>query len=244
MRIKRLSRRFAAVVLLLAAVLPSLCRAEVYLLGPKRRSATEGGNGLPGQEFQELFDHKPLLEEPIVYNGVKTTLHVLLIKRPPEELLAELRHRYPELKMRADSAGVVLFWPGARGWRQRVLLVGNVEQGNVTCFVMRLPEKTPDRPQWPRTLPLPPGATPEETILFEDSGVSYGAFRGSLPPAEALAAVAEKLAAEGFTPVTGEAAGANTVARGELFLRSRPRQLLWIAFADDGSGTVALTPLK
>ncbi len=243
MRIKRLSRRIAIIALLLATVLP-LCRAEVYLLGPKRRSATEGGNGLPGQEFQDLFDYKSLLEEPVVYNGVKSTLQVLLIKRPLEELLAELRHRYPELKMRADNAGVVLFWPGARGWRQRILLVGNAEQGNVTCFVMRLPEKTPNQPQWPRTLPLPPGATPEETILFENSGVSYGAFRGSLPPAEALAAVAEKLAAEGFTPVTGEAAGANMVARGELFLRSRPRQLLWIAFADDGSGTVALTPLK
>ncbi len=243
MKTNRLSRQLAAVMLLVVAVYP-FCQAEVYLLGPKRHSAAEGGKGLPEQEFQELFDHKMLLEEPIVYNGVKTTLHVLLIKRAPEELLAELRQRYPALKMRADSAGVVLFWPGARGWRQRVLLVGNVEQRNVTCFIMRLPEKTPDKPQWPRTLPLPPGATPEETILFENSGVSYGAFRGSLPLAEALAAVAEKLAAEGFTPVTGEAAGTNAVARGELFLRSNPRQLLWIAFDDNGNGTLSLTPLK
>lgn len=207
--------------------------AEVYWLTPR------GGGG---RRLDELAEARELMTEPVTFNGVKTELKVSSIRRRLTELLAELKQNYPDLQFRVGADGVLLRLPVIGNDRERVLLVGGEASDTVTVFTMLLPEKMPPLPEWPKELPLPTGAKPEEIIFFHRSQVWYGAFSEAGDPELALAAAREQLAREGFLAVTAESSQLAR-GRGEIFMREKPRAMLWLNFDDRGNGVMALTPL-
>ena len=226
-------RTLALSVLLLAA---AELTAEVYLKGP-RIGRMPKGQGIPGRSFLELADQKLLMTEKVVCNGVATEVKVSLIAGELAELLRELKLRYPDLKLDVRRSGVRFSIPLGKSYRERVLLVG--AEGRITVFTMRLPEPMPSRPEWPSSLPLPPGAEVDEVIQFSRRGSVYAAFSGAEPGA--LSRVGTALAGNGFTPVTQESQTA--AGTGELFMNAEKKQMLLLTIGQDGAGTMYLTPL-
>ncbi len=224
-----------AAILCSAAAMAAL--GEVYLKGPKIGPRAKG-SAVPARAFRELFEAKSLMSEPVVCNGVRTEMQVSLILRPLEELLAELRARYPDLQFNLRRGGVLFSIRLGARWRERVLLVGG--DNRVTVFTMRLPDPMPKLPAWPRTLPaLPDDAEADEIIEFSKSGGVYGSFSGAGPGA--LSRMTADLAARGYAPVTREALSAH--GKGELFLNAAKQQMITISIGPDGTGTMYFTPL-
>jgi len=225
--------------LLTAALLltGSLLTAEVFWPGPGRGPRDSRSGKLPQHSFRTLLDQKSLLTEPVVYNGSRTEMHVSLLHQSLESVLAELRSRYPGLKLHVSPAGV-RFCIRRGKYQEKVLLIG--EGGRVTAFVMELPEPLPKCPEWPAELPLPAGAEPEEVIRLSRRGTWYGAFRNAAP--HALAGTAEQASGMGFVPVTGEAARSR--GTGELFTNAATGELMTVSIAADGTGTVIRSQTK
>jgi hypothetical protein len=223
----------AAVFFLAAAELT----AEVYLKGPRIERRPKG-QGIPDRSFQDLVEQKNLMTEKVICNGVATEVNISLISGNLAELLRELKIRYPDLKMDIRRSGVRFSIPLGKKYQERVLLVG--AEGRVTVFTMRLPVPMPSRPEWPSSLPLPPGAEVDEVIRFSRRGSIYAAFNGAEPGA--LNRVSSTLASYGFMPVTQESATAN--GTGELFMNAGKKQMLLLSIGEDGTGTMYLAPLS
>lgn len=214
---------------------------EVFLLGGKRAS---GGKGVPGTNFSELFNQHLLMKEEVAFNGVDCELEVRLIKLPIREVLEELKNRYPGLPVKKQGGNVLIWMPEAGKYRERVLLIGSDILNNVTSFSVFLPVKRPVKPVWPDGLPLPADCEALEGMVFKKSGVRYGAFANmGIAPEVLLRSFDGQLRREGFQPVSGEAADLTSAGRGEVYLRQKPRELLWVNFNENG-GVVTLTPLK
>ena len=209
---------------------------EVYLEGPKWGPRAKGQR-FPVRPFRELVDQKLLMTEPVVCNGVRTDMRVSLIHRTLEDLLRELRERYPDLKFNLRRGGVLFAIKLNERYRERVLLVGTNDR--VTVFTMRLPEPPPAVPAWPRELVLPDGAEPDEVISFPGRGSIYGSFSGADPGALNRAAAA--LAARGYVSVTRESE--SSTGKGELFLNAAKQEMVTLSIGPDGTGTIFLTPV-
>ncbi len=208
---------------------------EVYLKGP-RIGPRPKGQGIPERSFADLVPQKNLMREKVVCNGVRTEVQISLITESLTDLLRELRTRYPDLKLTVRQGGVLFSIPLGK-YRERVLLVD--ADGRVTAFVMRLPEPMKSRPEWPRELPLPPGAEVDEVIQFTSRGSVYASFNGAEPGA--LNRISTTLTSSGFMSVTKESEQAN--GKGELFMNADKKQMLLLSIGPDGTGTMFLTPL-
>lgn len=207
--------------------------AEVYWLTPR------GGFGKPeGTRLAELADSKHLMTEPIIFNGVKSEINVSVIQRSLADLLIELKANYPDLQIKLGSDGVLLKLPALKGQRERILLVGSEILSNVTVFSMLLPEELPPPPPWPEELPVPPNATAEEMIYFENSKVWYGAFTDPAKTSESYESVKASLLQSGFLPLPGQAD-----SNGETFMNSDKKVMVYISTDGEGNNVVIYTPL-
>lgn len=210
--------------------------SEVYWLGPKVGPRGKG-KGVPQQSFEELLPQKKLMQEKVICNGVRTEVDISLLSGTLEDLLAELRGRYPDLKINVRRGGVLFSIPLGKKYQERVLLVE--AEGKVTAFTMRLPRPMTSRPEWPQDLPLPPGAEVDEVVQFTGRGSVYAAFHGAEPGA--LNRVSTTLASYGFFSVTRESEQAG--GRGELFMNAAKKQMMLLSIGQDGVGTMFLFPL-
>ncbi len=217
--------------------------AEVFTLWPWKR--TEAGSGvrtelaaLPG------IAEKPLLREPVVVNGIRMELEVTRSTAGMTELLEFLSARlHPEnLETRGNTLRVT--FPADAGWLERWLLIDAGAGEPVTIFRLRSPEELP-RATWPEQLPpFPPGATPLQTIQFPNRNGWYGAFTGANgSPEQLLRETSAKLTAAGWQAAAGEA-DYRVRGTGEIFLRERPRSLLWVVFDAAGNGSFFLRDRK
>ena len=221
-------RSRARLWLLLLWLLPAVPAAgEVFLRRPGGGGATNSG---AGERVEQLYGARQLLSEPVVYHGLPLTMNLGTVPLPLDRLLELLAGR---IRRGPDSVRVDL--PAEHGWQTRYLLIPG--RGNSTLyFEMRVPSKLPEQPEWPRELPLPPGAVPTEVIQYPARRAWYGAFALTGDPGLLLAQLAATLAPEGWIPLSGEATQPDGQGRGELFLRAEPRALLWVDL--DGSGGV------
>ena len=177
------------------------------------------------------------MNDKVICNCAATEVKISIITGNLAELLRELKIRYPDLKMDIRRSGVRFSITLGKKYQERVLLVG--AEGRITVFTMRLPVPMPSRPEWPSSLPLPPGAEVGEVIQFSRRGSIYAAFNGAEPGA--LNRMSATLSSLGFSSVTQESETAN--GTGELFLNAEKKQMLLLSIGEDGTGTMYLAPL-
>ena len=215
-------------LLLLAALAALPLRTEVYLLGPRR------GAGAPVQSFAETVEAAELMTEPAVFNGVETELRVLLLRQPPEAVLAELRRRFADLAVFATPGGIALRWPAGNGRHERVLLAGGGGLGDTTTvFSMILPDAMPPMPAWAEGLPPIPGAAASEVVELPARGSRMVTFSGA---AEGGPAAERALRAAGFLPLGGGVGPG--AAGGALYLDAAGREMVMLSIQEDGSGVM------
>jgi hypothetical protein len=216
-------------IALLLPVLPLPAKAEVFSLWPFGHGSADPASVLDGRD---------LWTEPVIVNGVHTGLGLGLVRQSLHDCFEILSRLYPKARFRWNGNSLMMERRNEQGQRQRIFLV---DLGGSPYRVMRfridLPASFEAQLPWPKGLPLPPDATPQQTLEFPDRDARYGQFTTSLPPAQALAELTARLRADGWNPVTPED-GAGISGNGQIFLRAQPLSLMVVnlhASADGGS---------
>ena len=228
-------KRFA-VWLILTAALP--LAAKVYWPGTGRG----GASGSPRRSFAEESGARHQMTEPVIFNGVSAEVHVYRLPRNLTQFLEELHRRYPELVIRKNAGGMLLHWPGAKNWRERVLLVAVPGSDVITAFAIRLPEKMPPMPPWPAEMPPISGAELQEVMVFPERHSVVVNFSGAANREIALQQGNTWLLSRGFVPVTGEALSPG--GSGEIYRNSKTGELFLFTVSADGHGTMMRSRTK
>ena len=218
------------VLLFIAAAAVFELAAEVYLLGPGRRSRGQGdllGSVLPGFE-------KVLFKEKITVNSFGTTLEVSAVKGKLEEIVLLLK-KLKVSKLNA-AGGSVRFERklGKTGMVERFLLVASREGRPLTCFRMEVPEKLPPPEEWPSELPpLPPGAQITAVTRLGQGGVC-GEFKSAQePPYVLLRRVDALMRNKKMFPASNEISS-RSGGTGEIFYDEK--SIVWVNFSATGHG--------
>ncbi len=221
-------RLLAAIAVFVAAFAAD---AEVFTLWPWRGS---GGvqarlEGIPG------ISTEPLYKEKLTVNGVPLELEVYAIDFDFSALEAWLKARLRPENLFREGDTIRVTYRLADNYLDRWLLIGSGPGKPVACFRISAPEKLPEPAGWPGELPpLPDGATPVQVIHLEGRDGWYGSFSGgSGEPEWQLRSTADRLKNEGWSAV-GDEARPSIGGTGDLFLRARPRTLLWVIFNKNG----------
>lgn len=231
-------RFFRRMALSLLFLLVPAAEGEVFLLWPWKGSGDADPQirmaGIPG------ISSAPLYSEKLTVNGVQLELEAFAVNLGFAELEGWLKARLrPEnLSRVGDTIRVTFRLPDH--FLERWLLIDSGPDKPVSAFRIAAPEKLPAASDWPPELPpLPAGATPVQVIHLEGRDGWYGAFSGgSAEPEQGLRTVSDRLRNEGWTAV-GNEARPSIGGTGDLFLRARPRTLLWVSFTRDGGAFYA-----
>ena len=231
-------------ILLLAFVLfPAMLAADVFW----RIGGWRGDDGIspsaeawPGVESASA----PFYREEVRVNGHPGVLAAWSSSAPFGELAAYLGRRFPgaaiqrvgrTLRLRERSSG-------ATGTRWLIVDGG---RGMSTIFRLTAPENAAElRPEWPPELAgtLPAGAVPVMVVAVPGSKTTYASFRGG-DPGDArgeLRRLSDALRARGWS-AAGAEASSTIGGRGEIFIRSSPRQILWVGLDDSGNGVCCIS---
>ncbi|MGE4563601.1 MAG: hypothetical protein AB7F32_01910 [Victivallaceae bacterium] len=202
--------------------------AEVYWLGPK---VSGGGADVPGAAFDSLLEMKRAIQEPVIFNGIDTEMRVYVINTPLDELVRELKIRYPKLVIENLGGNLRMSWPVGRNYREQVLLTGGGRLGNVTAFAMQMPVKRISPIPVPENVPVPPGAAVTESLVMKKSGVATVAF--DLPEgAGRLEDVKHELVGAGYIAVDDG-----------IFMREKPKKEMIQLQKSENGGIIIRTPL-
>ncbi len=211
--------------LLLASV---ALRAEVFLLGPGSGSPSSPGVALAPTE---------LWSEPVIVNGARNNLKVSLLGTDLAKSFKLLREKYPMAKF-AFNAESLLFEVLDGDIRRRVFLV---ECGKPPYPVMQFSMdfgEIPENFKWPASLPSAPDCTPLQTMEFPERSAFFGSFQSNFPSKTVLSSVHSALLAEGWQPLTREAAKAQLgQSKGEIYVRFNPAEIITISTLDKEDGT-------
>jgi len=227
MGIRRMIIPVAALILMATAVrLP----AEVFTLWPFRAGAADPAAVLQGRD---------LWTEPVILNGVRTELGIGLVEQNLRDCFEILKRLYPDARLRWNKQTLVMEIRDGQGRRQRLYLVAlGGAPYPVVRFRLDLPETFPTPLPWPKDIPLPPDATPRQSLEFPGRDATFGQFATTLPPPQALAEMSTRLRAEGWSPTTAESGGTGLDGNGEIFFRPHPAAILILTLngnADGGS---------
>lgn len=234
------SRR--ALLLCAALFLPVLLPADVFWsIGGRRGDAgiSPSAEAWPGVDSAAA----PFYRTEVLINGRPGELAAWASRAPFEELAAYLGRRFPgaaiqrvgrTLRFRESSSGA-----DGRRW-----LIVNGGGGSSTIFRLTASERAAERPEWPSELEgtLPPGAVPVMVVAVPGLRTVYASFRGGEPgnARAVLRRIGDGLRARGWNAAGAEASSA-VGGRGDIFIRSSPRQILWFGVDDSGNGICCLS---
>ncbi len=224
-------------ITLLAFALCLDAAADVYLLGP--------GGGSTGArssaELTSILGTRKIFEEPVVVNGLSLRLSVSLVNDTLSGCLAILRRNFPNAFFQVNNDGIQVREKKGKG-SVRLLLVKMGEQYPAIQFSLEVPGKIPTKFDWPKELPLIPGAEPLMYMFFPERGTLYGCFSSELEPSVALGKFSSSAQSEGWSAASP---GAMAVEKnGGVWVRSvSPQAMLTVNFIP-GRGMVYFRPLK
>jgi len=207
----------------------SIVRADVFLLGP----GGNGGTPSPGNALNPL----DLWSEPIIINGLDCKLKVSLIPTNLVDSFRLLRKFYPEGKFTYNNEAILFEVKEGDLKRRLYLIRTDNPQYPLLQFSIEFKEIPKDF-KWPSSLPSAPDMKPIHVMQFPQRNSVYGCFESSFPAKTVLLSLHSSLIADGWQPLTGEAAKAHIgKAKGEFYMKSNPTEIITISTLDKENGS-------
>ena len=204
-----------------------------------------GGGGV---DVNELLGDKAVMDEPVIINGVSTSLHVGLIKVSIKDYLVKLRSLNPELRIRSSKNSVFYKEDLGGGRNKRHYLTQTSGKHPVVHFAMELPDKMPQEVSWPTDLPMPASAQVNSSISFSERGSSFASFSTMLTTGRAEQDAFHSLTGSGWQSTSLPSTTQQQLQSGGVFFKPSERKVLIVSFLEtkDGSvtGSIYLKPLK
>lgn len=233
------NRLWGIVAIFMMFFSPLVINGEVFTLRPP--SSTGSGNG-NGMRLSDLVAGKAIMSEPIEINGVQLKLEVKLLDISLSDLLYQLKKLSSATKIAANATTILATETMTNGMLKRLLFIYSGKGLPILCFSLMLPDKLPKLAVWPQQLPITADGIMQQHIYFPKRQAHYGVFSTGAHSADALREVSGSLRANGWDAVSGEDSLPN--GRGEIFFRQRPRSLMLISIAEDGTAIVYTRPVK
>jgi hypothetical protein len=191
-------------------------RCEVYLLSPfSKGGKIWGSDALGGAK---------LWTEPIKVNGVSLKMRVMLQRQSLREAFAEFKNRFPKARFRSNAESLLVEIPRLNGMVERIYLIAiKGKEFSTIQFSMELPADIPKNPEWLPDLPLPPGASPLETMVMPNRELEYGVFSTRMSPRAAMSDMTGAMLAKGWIEIQ----------KGVLASKDKKRIMLFTASEND-----------
>ncbi len=227
-------------LLLISALFLLPLRGEVFTLWP----FSGGGASASGSLAREIPGIKdPLFSEAMTVNGINLNMTVSPVDIAFTELLEYLLNRFKPENLRTGSDEIRVAYKIGDNTVERWLFVNSGPGKPVTLFRVSSPESIPQPKDWPAALPpLPDGAIPTQVIYFPGRKASYGSFQNAGASKEqSMRQLNDQLKAQGWQPV-GKEGEPQINGTGDIFIRRKPRQILWADFGELGTGAFYTKP--
>lgn len=212
-----------------------ICDGEVFTLWPFNRNKTKDHK--VQYEPSQLLDSRHLWDEPVIVNGIKTSLGVSIIERDYRECLFQLKSVYPKAFFAENATSIFAEFKLKNGSLRRLYLINMGSKSPVMQFTMDLDGKIPDKFDWPDELPLFPGGTPLACIQLTDRDAFYGNFTANVSVEQSASTMKTSLISQGWKPATGEDF-ATYGASGDVYIKESPLRILLTSFTEDKNGEI------
>ncbi len=208
-------------------------QAQVFTLWPS-------GGGVSDNPLEaEIFS-----TEPVIINGVRCEMKLGLVHQDIHNLVISIQENFRDAKVAAKGNNLLVMMPVQDGWQQRYLYVSVRPGMPVLQVSMKIPEKIPDKFDWPRQLPILAHATPFRLMSFPKRQALYGAFRyDGTPTAVALEQMIAIASPDKWEPMAREETNLGR-ASGEILIRKNPPAIMLVNFTQEGVGFVYTRPLS
>jgi len=216
---------------------PFMANGEVFTLRPPSGNSNDNV-----MRLSDLTPGKAIMTEPIEINGVKLKLEVKMLDISLRELLYQLKKLNSATKIAANSTSILATETMKNGMLKRLLFIYSGKGLPILCFSLILPAKLPKLSVWPQQLPITADGIMQQHIYFPKRKAHYGTFSTGAYQTDALRELSGSLRANGWDAVSGEDSLPN--GRGEMFFRQRPRSLMLVSIAKNGTAIVYTRPVK
>jgi len=208
------SRKTYLIIIFLFCFVTSI-KAEVFSLFPfsKGRAGTDAAKALGGVK---------LWSEPVVVNGMKTGMQLILLNRGLDEIIIFFRKQYPNALFRANKDSLLIEIKHKKNSLERIYLVKGKGAYPVIQFSIILQNGLPKDIEWPRELPIPPSSSPELIIFLPERNVIYGTFTTLIPKKSAMSLVSSTLIADGWLDW-----------KQGVFIKKNPFSICMVSFSED-----------
>ena len=223
-------------------IVPLYSEAVVFWPGLSRGSTGRNFTSadLPGLRQQ------PLMTENVNVNGQAMTLEIYQLNTSRDILVRSLKNRFKIDKFESGRDFLRVVQNNGKNNFERWLFVFAGEKHPVTAFRLEQNGKLLKPAKWPAELPaLPSGARPNMVMELPRLDSIYGSFdQSDAVPEQLLASYSARLASAGWQYAGAEHAP-SIRGTGEIYFKNQPsRQILWIKFGSDGSGSFYVKKLK
>ncbi len=215
-------------------------QAEVFTLRPY----SGGGSVLESKvDLIPGIDREILFTEPVIVNGTDLKLEVRRINSTFDNLILFLKKNFDRKELCAAGDTVRVAYKTGKNQVERWLVVNSGDGKPLTMFCITSPLKLPKPGEWPSSLPpLPVGAEITRIVEFPRRKAVYGSFENSAStPEQLLRSTSDFLRGNGWQ-AAGNEADPSIQGNGDLFLRAKPRELMWISYGADGNGACYTRP--
>ncbi len=224
--------------MLLGLMLP--IQGEVFTLWPY-----SGGGSAKSYKLESLpgIDPKILYSEPMIVNGARMDLEVYRINSIYDNLILFLKSNFDSKDLQAAGDTIRVAFKVNDKQVERWLIVFSGEGKPLTLFRVVSPLQLPEPGEWPALLPpLPPGARITKVVEFSKRKSVYGFFKGGeVTPDALLRSTSDYLRTNGWQPV-GNEADSSIQGNGDLFLRVKSHELMWVNYGASGTGACYTRP--
>ena len=204
-------------------------QAEVYSLWPCARGSNSGSFADPSQ----VLPKKQFWNENILINGTKVSMDIALVDMNYDDASKVLLKQYPNAQVAKNPTSMLMNVMRKDGSCHRIFLIKVKGTRPLLQYSMILPAGRikATTAQWPKNIPLLPGATDLNVMIFPKRNATYAScFMPNATRPQLVHEMSQRLLAQGWQAASDEIANPFK-ASGEVFLRENPLELMLLGIS-------------
>lgn len=204
-------------------------QAEVYSLWPFSKGSNSGSFADPSQALPK----KQFWNENILINGAKIRMDIALVDMNYDDAANVLVKQYPNAQIAKNKTSMLMNIMRKDGFCHRILLIKVKGTRPLLQYSMILPANRvkATASQWPKNIPLLPGATDLNVMFFPKRNTTYvSCFIPKATRPQLVHEMSQRLLSQGWQAASDEIADPFR-ASGEVFLRENPLELLLLGIS-------------